>query len=76
MLSSTESIVRRWEKYFKNLLNRTNTHSEEEAELEDFGLGSPIKGVEVAGAIKQLHSGRALGMVELLNAPDVVGLSW
>ena len=29
-------------------------HSEEEAELEVFGLGSIITGVEVTGAVKQI----------------------
>ena len=32
-------------------------NSEEETEVEDFGLGSSITGVEVTGAIKQLVSG-------------------
>uniref|UniRef100_A0A3Q4APD5 Uncharacterized protein n=1 Tax=Mola mola TaxID=94237 RepID=A0A3Q4APD5_MOLML len=49
-------------------------------EPEDFGLGSPITGVEVAGAVKQLRSGSAPGVdeirPELLKALDVVGLSW
>ena len=53
---------------------------EEETEPEDFGLGSVMTGVEVAGAAKHLCSGIAPRMdrihTELLKAPDVVGLSW
>ena len=51
ILTSTESIVWWWKEYFKDLLNPTNTYSTE----EDFGLVFLIKGVEVAGAVKQLH---------------------
>ena len=49
LLTSTDSIVRQWKEYFEDFLNPTNTHSEEEAELEDSGLGSPITEAEVAG---------------------------
>ena len=76
-LTSTEAIVRRWKEYFDDLLN---THSKEEAQQEDFGLGSLITGEEVARAVKQLHSSNALRVdvihPELLGALDVVGLSW
>ena len=33
LLTSTESIVRRWKEFFEDLLNPNNTYSEEEAEL-------------------------------------------
>ena len=56
LLISTESIVGLWKEYFKNFLNPTNTYSEEEAEPKDFGPGSLITGVEVAWAVKLLHS--------------------
>ena len=39
LLTSTECIVRSWKEYFEDLLNHTNIHSEEEAELEDSGVG-------------------------------------
>ena len=48
-----------------DLLSPTNVLSEEEAEPEDFGLGSPITGVEVARAVKQLHSGSDPGVDEI-----------
>ena len=47
LLTSTESIVRRWKEYFEDLLNPT-MHSEEETKPEVFGLDSPI-----TGAVKQ-----------------------
>ena len=40
--TSNESIVREWKEYFEYILNPTNTHSNEKAELEDFGLGSSL----------------------------------
>ena len=61
LLTSTVSIVWRWKEYFNDILNPIKTNSEEEAELEDFGLGSPITGTEVAGVVKQLHSGSVPG---------------
>ena len=48
----TESIAHGWKEYFKNLFNPTNMHSKEEEEPENFGLGSLITGVEVAGIVK------------------------
>ena len=62
MLTSTESIVWQRKEYFDDLLNPTDTHSEEEAEPDEFGLGSPITVVKVAGAVKQLRSSSALGV--------------
>ena len=61
MLNSTGSIVRWRKEYFKDCLNPTNMPSEEEADLKDFGLGSLITGVKVAGAVKQLSGGSAPG---------------
>ena len=63
--------------YSEDLLNPTDTHSEEEAEPKDLGLFSLITGVEVAGAVKQLRgSSGASGVDEihpkLLKALDVV----
>ena len=43
VLYSTESLVGQWKEYFKDLLSPTNTHSEEDAELKDFGPGSRIQ---------------------------------
>ena len=51
LLTSTESI-RWWEEYFEDLVNPTNTHSEEEGESEDFGLGPPSSGAGFAGDFK------------------------
>ena len=72
-----ESIARRWKEYFKDLLNPTNIYSKDEAEPGDFKLGSLITLDEVAGAVKHLCSGSALGVDEiqpkLLKALDVVG---
>ena len=53
LLTPIEPIVHRWKKYFEDILNPTNMHSEE-AEPEDFGLGYFITGVNVNGAVKQL----------------------
>ena len=39
-MTSIESIVWGWKIYFDYLLNPTYTHSKEEAEPEDFGVGS------------------------------------
>ena len=39
LLTLTGSIDGLWKEYFEDLLNPTNTHSEEEAESEDLGLG-------------------------------------
>ena len=53
LLTSTEFIAQWWKEYFKEPLNPTNRNSEEEeAEPEDFWLGSPITGAEVAGAVR------------------------
>uniref|UniRef100_A0A669C209 Reverse transcriptase domain-containing protein n=1 Tax=Oreochromis niloticus TaxID=8128 RepID=A0A669C209_ORENI len=80
LLTSTEKIVRRWKEYFEDLLNPTDTSSEEEAESGDEGNDPPISGVEVTEAVKQLLGGRAPGVDEVrpefLKALDVVGLSW
>ena len=63
----------------EDLLN-PNMHFEEEAELEDFGLGFLIIGVEVAGAVKQLGSTSTPEVDDirpkLIKALDVLGLSW
>ena len=42
--------------YFDDLLNPTNTHYEEEAELKDSGVGSLNTRVKVPGVVKQLCS--------------------
>ncbi|XP_076740219.1 uncharacterized protein LOC143418639 [Maylandia zebra] len=80
LLTSTEKIVRRWKEYFEDLLNPTDTSSEEEAESGDEGNDPPISGGEVTEAVKQLLGGRAPGVDEVrpefLKALDVVGLSW
>ena len=56
LLILTESVVQRWKEYFEDLLNPTNMHSEGEAGPNDFGLGSVIIGLEVAGVVKHLLS--------------------
>ena len=61
LLTSTESIVRRWKEYYKDLLNPTNMDSKEETELENLGLGSSITGVKVAETVKQLRSSSTPG---------------
>uniref|UniRef100_A0A669BVU6 Endonuclease/exonuclease/phosphatase domain-containing protein n=1 Tax=Oreochromis niloticus TaxID=8128 RepID=A0A669BVU6_ORENI len=80
LLTSTEKIVGRWKEYFEDLLNPTDTSSEEEAESGDEGDDPPISGGEVTEAVKQLLDDRAPGVDEVhpefLKALDVVGLSW
>uniref|UniRef100_A0A3P9BAT4 PH domain-containing protein n=1 Tax=Maylandia zebra TaxID=106582 RepID=A0A3P9BAT4_9CICH len=65
LLTSTEKIVRRWKEYFEDLLNPTDTSSEEEAESGDEGNDLPISGGEVTEAVKQLLGGRAPGVDEV-----------
>ena len=78
-LTSTSDVVIRWGEYFEDLLNPTDTRSEE-AESESLETGPPISGAEVAEVIKKLIGGKAPGMDEVrpefLRALDVVGLSW
>ena len=75
-MTSTESIVQLWR---EDLLNPANTHSEEEAEPEDFGLDSPITGAEVTGAVQHLHSSSSPGLdeirPELLEAERAFGVA-
>uniref|UniRef100_A0A8C6M635 Reverse transcriptase domain-containing protein n=1 Tax=Nothobranchius furzeri TaxID=105023 RepID=A0A8C6M635_NOTFU len=80
LLTSTGATVGQWKEYFEELLNPTYAHSKEEPEPGDLGMDCPISRAEVAEVVKQLHSGRAPGAVEIcpgyLKAMDVVGLSW
>lgn len=73
-----EQIVGRWKEY-KNLLNFTNTYSEEQTELDGSGEGPSITGAEVTAVVKKLYSGRAPGVDEIcpyyLKTLDIVGLS-
>ena len=63
----------------EDLISHTNTHSKEEAELEDFGRGSLILGLrslvlsnKFTAAVPQVDEIHP----KLLKAQDVVGLSW
>ena len=80
LLTSTEEVVGRWKEHFEELLNPTNTPSMVEVELEADGGPSSISLVEVTEVVKQLHSGKALGVdeicPEMLKALGVEGLSW
>ncbi|TWW81631.1 hypothetical protein D4764_01G0014460 [Takifugu flavidus] len=80
LLTSTRDVVDRWKEYFEDLLNPTNTPSNEEAGPGDLWIGSHIYGAEVAEVVKKLLGGKAPGVNEIrpefLKALDVVGLSW
>ena len=60
MLTSTRDVVSRWEEYFEDLLNPTDTRSEE-AESESSETGPPISGAEVAEVVKKLLVARPQG---------------
>ena len=55
-----DGALRTWE-YFKDLLNPTDTRSEE-AESESSEMGTPISGAEVAEVVKKLLGGKAPGV--------------
>ncbi|KAK7940110.1 hypothetical protein WMY93_003436 [Mugilogobius chulae] len=80
LLTSTGDVVGRWKEYFEGLLNPTATSSDEEAETEDSGGGSPITQAEVTEVVNKLLGGKAPGVDEIrpeyLKSLDVVGLSW
>ena len=58
-------MIRWWKEHFEELLNLNNTPSIVEAEVEDDG-GSPLISLgEVTEVVKQLHSGKALGVDEI-----------
>ncbi len=79
MLTSTRDVVSRRGEYFEDLLNPTDTRSEE-AESKSSEMGPPISGAEVAEVVKKLLGGKAPGVDEVspefLRALDVIGLSW
>ncbi|KAK3566668.1 hypothetical protein QTP86_002763 [Hemibagrus guttatus] len=80
LLASTGDNVGRWKKYFKDLLNPTDTPSIEEPEAEDSEVDSFITQAEVNEVVQQLLGGKAPGVDEIrpeyLKSLDVVGLSW
>ncbi|KAK3508625.1 hypothetical protein QTP70_000912 [Hemibagrus guttatus] len=80
LLASTGDIVRRWKKYFKDLLNPTDTPSIEEPKAKDSEVDSFITQAEVTEVVQQLLGGKAPGLDEIcpeyLKSLDVVGLSW
>jgi len=80
LLTQTEDIVGRWKEHFEELLNPTNTSSEEEAESEDSGEVPPISLAGVAEIVTKLFSGKAPRvdeiLPEMLKALDIVQLSW
>ncbi|XP_072565970.1 uncharacterized protein [Paramormyrops kingsleyae] len=80
LLISALDVVGRWKEYFEDLLNPTDTPSNEEAESGDLMVDLPISGAEVAEVVKKLLGGRAPGVDEIrpefLKALDVAGLSW
>lgn len=45
-LTSNETTVSWWKEYFEDLHNSTNTHSEEETELNGLNQGPPITEAE------------------------------
>ena len=79
LLTSTRDVVSRWGEYFEDLLNPTDTASDEEAESVSSDVGPPNSGAEVAEVVKKLLSGKAPGVdvvrPEFLRALEVVGLS-
>ncbi|KAK7878955.1 hypothetical protein WMY93_034201, partial [Mugilogobius chulae] len=79
-VTSTGDVVGRWKEYFEGLLNPTVMSSDEEAETEDSGRGSPITQAEVTEVVDKLLGGKAPGVDEIrpeyLKSLDVVGLSW
>ncbi|XP_077940565.1 uncharacterized protein LOC144384606 [Gasterosteus aculeatus] len=80
LLTATEEVIGRWKEHFEELLNPTTTPSLVEAELEAEEGSSSIGLVEVTEVVKQLRSGKALGIdeicPEMLKAMGVGGLSW
>ncbi|KAK3532449.1 hypothetical protein QTP86_018088, partial [Hemibagrus guttatus] len=80
LLVSTGDIVGWWKEYFEDLLNPTDTPSDEEPEAEDSEVDSFITQAEVTEVVQQLLGGKAPGVDEIrpeyLKSLDVVGLSW
>jgi len=72
LLTQTEDIVLWSKEQFEELLNPTNTSSEEEAESENSGEASPISLAEVAEVVKKLFSVKAPGVDEIL--PEMLRL--
>ena len=64
LLTSTRDVVSRWGEYFEDLLNPTDTCSEE-AQSESTETGPPISGAEVAEVVKKLLGGKAPGVDEV-----------
>ena len=60
MLTSTGDVVSRWGEYFEDLLNPTDTPSEE-AESGGSETGPPISGAEVAEVVKRSSVARPQG---------------
>ncbi|KAK7877033.1 hypothetical protein WMY93_032251 [Mugilogobius chulae] len=58
-------VVGRWKEYFEGLLNPTAMFSDEEAETEDSGGGSPITQAEVTEVVNKLLGGKAPGVDEI-----------
>jgi len=54
LLTSTRNVVSWWGKYFEDLLNPTEIHSDEEAESGSSDVGPSISGAEVAEVVKKL----------------------
>ena len=64
LLTSTRDVVSRWGEYFEDLLNPTDTPSEE-ADSESSETGPPISGAEVSEVVKKLLGGKAPGVDEV-----------
>ncbi|KAK3525229.1 hypothetical protein QTP86_024952 [Hemibagrus guttatus] len=80
LLVSTGDIVGRWNEYFEDLLNPTDTSCVEEPEEEDSEVDSLITQAEVTEVVHQPLGGKAPAVDEIhpeyLKSLDVVGLSW
>ncbi|KAK3530818.1 hypothetical protein QTP70_002852 [Hemibagrus guttatus] len=76
----TLRCLRRWEEYFEDLLNPTDTPSVEEPEAEESKVDSFITQADATEVVQQLLGGKAPGVDEIrpeyLKSLDVVGLSW
>ena len=59
LLTSTRDVVSQWGEYFKDLLNPTDTPSDEETELGSLDVGPPIS--EVAEMVKSSLVARPWG---------------
>ncbi len=79
LLTQTGDVIGRWKEHF-DVLNLAITSSAEEFESEDFREDSSISLTEGTEVVKKFLSSKVPGMneihLEMLQALDIVGLSW